>query len=166
MNNKIFNKKKNKGFTLVELVVTVAILSIVMIIVTNFFLYNNRIFRKSDSLSQVQFDVRMASDYITTELRNVENVSLVNDTLGNSIDLTLVSSKYPNVTGVNFSIRSLSGKYLVIYTVEGNDVTHQNYFKLDSEVLLNNVTSIAEVLDEDEDSDIIYYKRLVISSNN
>lgn len=63
-------KDNNKGFSLIELIVALAILSIIIVVSFNFFIYNNRLFDKGDRLSKVQYDVRMTSDYITTELRN------------------------------------------------------------------------------------------------
>ena len=112
-------------------------------------------FKKSDSLSQVQFDVRMASDYLTTELRNVNSISLSADaSLTNFIDLISLSDKYPLVKSVNFEIKSQGPRYLLSYVIQGSDSNSENQYQIETEVLLNNITSAIN----DNDT-ILYYEK-------
>ena len=133
--------KQNKGFTLIELLISMAILSIVMTAIMGLFLHNNMVFKKSDKLSQVQFDVRMASDYITTEFRNVNSISLSDNTLPNSVNITSLSDKYPLVKSVSFEIKTQGARYLLSYVIQGSDSNLENHYQLKTEVLLNNITS-------------------------
>ena len=139
---KLINNKQ--GLTLIELILTFAILLIVIGVSFSFFFFNLRSFQTSEKLSQVQFDVRMASDLITSELRNVNQISLTDDTLPNSIILSKISSKYPLVKSVNFSIVNQSPNYYVSYLILGSDSNSENSYQLESEVLLNNITSATE----------------------
>ena len=135
----ITNEKK--GFTLVELIVSMAILGIILSVIFVVFSYNTRLFQKSDRLSQVQFDVRMASDYLVTELRNTDSISLSDSNLQFSIDLNDLQDRYPLVTAITFEVVNQGTHYLVAYEISGNDSTSQNPYQLDSYILLNNITS-------------------------
>ncbi len=133
--------KQIKGITLIELIVTIALISIVTLSVVNLFLFNNKVFNRSDALSQVQFDVRMASDRLTKDLRNINKVSLTDDTLAKKVELIELQSSYPSVRSVSFTIKSEGPKFLVEYTILGHDSNGNNQYSLGTEVLLNNITS-------------------------
>lgn len=153
--NKLKNPQNRKGFTLVELIVTMAILSIVLGAVMNLFLFNNKVYSQSENLASVQFDVRMAADFITTELRNMHGVSTENSALTNSVDLAKVKVKYPSVKNVKFKIIKQESKYLVLYSITGSDINNGNSYSLDSRVLLNNIKSATE---STEMKPVIYYR--------
>jgi prepilin-type N-terminal cleavage/methylation domain-containing protein len=57
------------GFSLIELIVVIAILSIVITSAFSLFSFGNTIFRKGSSQYNVQADLRLASDFITNQLR-------------------------------------------------------------------------------------------------
>lgn len=134
--------QQKKGVTLIELIVTLALISVVLVAVFNLFIFNRNVYTKSDELSQVQFDVRMASDMLTKNLRNVSSLSLTDNTLANEIGLSDLQSKYPSISSVNFTIVSESSRFLVEYTIVGNDATGDNLYTINSKVLLNNITSV------------------------
>lgn len=134
-------KKNKKGFTLIELIIVIAILGIVLTMAFNFFSFNLRTYNKGEDRAAVQFDVRMASDYITDELRNVNVISVTDTALTGSISLGALTAKYPLVTGVTFEIVTETPKFFVDYTVSGNSSDGNNPYSLTTKVLLNNITS-------------------------
>lgn len=134
-------KKKSNGFTLIEIIIVIAILGIVLTMAFNFFTFNLRTYNKGENRAAVQFDVRMASDFITDELRNVNIVSITDTALTSSIGLGTLTAKYPLVTGVTFEIVTEAPKYFVQYTVSGNSTDGNNPYSLTTKVLLNNITS-------------------------
>lgn len=150
------NGKKNRqsGFTLIELLVTIAILGIVIAAVITFFIFNLNTYDKGEDLAAVQFDVRMASDYITDELRNVLAISISDNTLANSITLASLQTNHSLVTAVNFELITESSKYFVVYSVSGNSSDGENLYTVSSRVMLNNI--IAATL---ETGTTIYYTK-------
>lgn len=134
-------KKNSNGFTLIEIIIVIAILGIVLAMAFNFFTFNLRTYNKGENRAAVQFDVRMASDYITDELRNVNIVSVTDTALASNIGLGTLTAKYPLVTGVAFEIVTEAPKYFVEYTVSGNSTDGNNPYSLTTKVLLNNITS-------------------------
>lgn len=134
-------KKKRNGLTLIEIIIVIAILGIVLAMAFNFFVFNLRTFNKGENRAAVQFDVRMASDYITDELRNVNIISVTDSGLTHNISLGTLTAKYPLVTGVSFEIITESPKYFVHYTVNGNSSDGNNPYALTTKVLLNNITT-------------------------
>ena len=134
-------KYNNEGFSLIELIVALAILSIIILVSFNFFIYNNRLFDKGDRLSQVQYDARMTSDLITSELRNINEVSLSDNTLDNSISLSDIQSKYDLISSINFELIEEETRYIIRYNIQASDTNNENDYNLESEVLLNNINS-------------------------
>lgn len=148
-----------KGFTLIELIVTIAILGIVLASVGQFFSFNLRTYSKGEKLAQVQFDVRMASDYITSELRNVSKFRTTLVTGDEVINLTGLQSKYPSVNALSFTIerKLATGPILVKYKITGNSSDLKNPYLLESQVLLNNYLSLTEVPVSTNTVDAVYY---------
>lgn len=151
---KKFLKNNHSGFTLVELIITIAILVIVLVTVTNFFIFNLNTYEKGEDLSAVQFDVRMASEYITKELRNVNDISDTNNTLDDELNLSILSANYPNVHSVEFEITNEGPKYFVDYTVTGNSPDGSNLYSIKTKVLLNNIESASVAT-----SNTLYYTK-------
>ena len=154
--------RRKQGFTLVELIVTLAILVIILGFIFGFLIDNMNRFDRINKLSQVQFDVRMAGDFITSELRNVDEISKSDTAKPNYIDLTLIKSKYPNVKQVKFWLNKESEKYFVQYEIQGSDEKSKNQYQLVSKVLLNNI-SLTEVIPQENFVTKLYFKKLVIS---
>lgn len=148
------NNNRIKGFTLIELVVTIAMLGIVILAVLNFFTYNLSTYSRGSEKADVQFDVRMAADLITTELRNVVDISTTDNTLNTVLDLSVISAKYPSVKSVNFEITKEDLNYFVIYTVTGNADSGNSNYEMTSKVLLNNIKTATLAT-----GDTLYYKK-------
>ncbi|QSX08651.1 prepilin-type N-terminal cleavage/methylation domain-containing protein [Alkalibacter rhizosphaerae] len=134
-------RENRKGLTLVELVITLAIAILILGAIFSFFFFNNSLYNKGTALSQVQFDVRMASQYVTKELRNVDEISTTDNALADSMDLTSLSAKYPLVNGISFEIVNSGTHYMVSYTIQGSDASGENNYQIDTNVLLNNITN-------------------------
>ena len=67
---------KNKGFTLVELIVAIAMLGTIMISLLGFFLTNYKVFIKETDKIDVQEVARIGMDHIITNLRRAEQSSI------------------------------------------------------------------------------------------
>lgn len=74
---KIF--KKNKAFTLVELLTVIAIMSIVLTMVYQTYTSNMNIVPKASTRSYLQQDVRLASEYITKDLRYARSINITEE---------------------------------------------------------------------------------------
>jgi prepilin-type N-terminal cleavage/methylation domain-containing protein len=137
------NKKFNgwSGFSIIELIIALALMLMVLAVGYNFFFLNYRAYQTADTLAQVQFDTRMASDYITFELRNVYEISLTDNSMPDHIDLNQLSGQYPKVSAVSFTIGQSGSSYIISYTIIGSDPGLNSDYQLESEVLLNNVES-------------------------
>lgn len=70
---------KNKGVTLIEVILVLSILTVVISTAFSMGLFGNRIFNKGTSKSELQSNIRYAADYISKQLRYASNVSLTND---------------------------------------------------------------------------------------
>ncbi len=134
-------KRNQSGLSVIELLLAVALLILVLIVGYNLLSLNYRAYRTGEALSAVQFDTRMAADYIFFELRNVGEISLTNEDLTHQLDIDYFSAQYPKVSSVSFSINRAGSKYIVLYSLTGNDPGLNNDYLLESEVLLNNITS-------------------------
>lgn len=67
--------KRNKGFTLLEVMITVAILSIVMAAFMTFFGNEIRVYFSKDNEIELKQDARIALDRITTKIRSNNGLS-------------------------------------------------------------------------------------------
>lgn len=149
---KFKQSKYRRGITLIELIVTIAIFSILIVAITNLFLFNNKVYSRGEKLTQVQFDVRMASDFVKIELRNKNIVSTTDNTLTNSIDVTTLQDKYSSIKTIDFEIIKKDDDYFIEYTISGSDTNNNNPYTLNTEILLNNIT----IADETSGSSIYY----------
>lgn len=137
---KTFNNSRN-GVTLIELLLTIAILSIIITAISSLFIYNTRVYSRSENLSQVQFDVRMASHHILKEIRNTEKVSLSDNTLANSLDLASLQTKYASIKNVDFELKFHGSQYFLTFIIKGSDSNSQNEYLLSNEIILNNINN-------------------------
>lgn len=139
------NKLRKRGFTLIELIITIAILAIVLGVVFNFFLFNIKTYNKGEELTQVQFDARMAGDYITSRVRNVSQLSNLEIVDGQEISLGMIQSMYPNVVSISFTLLKEDNRNLLSYEIVGNSTNGSSPYSLESTVLLNNIRDMESV---------------------
>ena len=69
--------KSNRGFTLVEVIVALAILGIVVSTAFSFMGFSRRTLSVSNSQYDIQNDIRLASSYISSETRFATELSIV-----------------------------------------------------------------------------------------
>lgn len=67
---------KKKGLTLVELIVSIAIFSIIITIVFNFLISNDKIFTSTSKSIEKKSDVRTAMEYISNQIMNANKIEL------------------------------------------------------------------------------------------
>ena len=75
--NKMLNKvflKNRQGFTLVEVIVSMALVSIILLMASSLLTTGQKMYNKGTDKADIQFDARMAADFITNELRNATNI--------------------------------------------------------------------------------------------
>lgn len=92
-------KKKAKGMTLIEVVISIAILSIVFGVIYLFFFSSNRILSDADVKEQLQSEGHKIEDKITTLGMEASNIIAINDSHND-----LMSSKEGDVRAVKFNI--------------------------------------------------------------
>lgn len=82
--------KIKKGFTLIEVLITIGILGIVISTLYNIIFFQINAFDKSDRQSVAQSDIRYISDFITNELRYAKDIEI----LSNKSDINSYEYKY------------------------------------------------------------------------
>ena len=70
-------RKCNKGATLVEVLVTLALVVPVLSIVFSMFIYSHKAFSKEEMNYDVQNDVRLVTDYIVRTTRNAVSLEII-----------------------------------------------------------------------------------------
>jgi type II secretory pathway pseudopilin PulG len=76
--SKINILRTKPGITLVELLVATAIMSIAVSLIFGIYLYSTKTFKEANINSKNQFEVRMAADFITKELRYAASAEVLN----------------------------------------------------------------------------------------
>lgn len=155
--------RRNKGVTLIELIVALAILGIVIIGISSFIIFNNKTFNISEKQSDAQFNVRSASESITKELRVADTIEILDSTPaefesdkkyiyveGNSIKLFMGGCKKKILNGssnftptLTFKKKSENGKVLN-FTIDGLEGNQK--FTIDSDILILNMPAPNSVL--------------------
>jgi len=73
------DKKYNEGFTLIELIISIAISSIIMLMLFSVFNYNLKTFSKASEAMEEQANLRLVSYKLTNQLRNIGYIDLDSD---------------------------------------------------------------------------------------
>lgn len=104
-------KKKRKGLTLVELMVSIAIFAIVLSVAYSIFGFGNRTYYNGEKQYDIQSNIRLANNYITQQIRYAMNVEIKDS----SFTVPAQSSLAP---------------YENYFYFEGNSIIHLNkYYK-------------------------------------
>lgn len=146
--------KNTRGFTLVEVIVSMAILSLVVLMILSYFDYNLNAFRKGNEALDEQSNLRLTSFHLTDEFRNIGYVDLLETAPDSStVAATTDDFLYLNADGIasrvdassdvglstspmqdmSFSLRKSGEKYFLGITLSGEHDTFS------TEVLLNNI---------------------------
>ena len=155
-------KKKNAGVTLIEVIISLAIISIVIVMGSSLFTFGTRTFGQGGMQSDIQFDVRMVSDFITAEVRNATSLEVINvGDIPNTADsyhyifleAETIKHRSPgeidkrnktgpiikNTSDFAFELKRLNNSYLLYCQIIGTKGNQR--YELDTEVLLNNINS-------------------------
>lgn len=163
-------KKNIKGFTLIELIIALAIFSVVVFMAFSILVFGNKSFSNGTDRSDVQFDFRMTSSFITDELRNATEVQILSTmpaTPTTGYNYIYISGKkiisVKNGTSTNktdavvdtpvnslFKITKLANNNNIL---EFNLMNTKNNVSIDSKVYFNNINGVA-----DATGDVIRYK--------
>ncbi len=123
--NKLLSKlREDKAYTLIELIITLAIISIISIPILTFFTSNYSIyFNETNKIEAMQL-VSSGMDKIISDLRRAEQSSIVkkNDT---SIQMIILGKRYEYLLQNNIIYESIDGgKNQLIYNVESFKVEY------------------------------------------
>lgn len=133
--NIFFYFKNKRGLTLIELIVALAILSIVLAMAFNFFFYGMNVFKLGGIKSDIQQDLNQAAYFITNKIRNVENVSVTSKAGYSTLD---IQGRHPNINEVEYKIIQVGGSYYLEFVLTRDEHT------IESRVILNNVKGATE----------------------
>lgn len=130
--------RKNNGVTLIELLIVLAIMGFALPLAVNFFLLGTNVFSRGESQSIVQQNVRMASMYINTELRNAQSVEIFDSlpsTLEPEINYIYVDGATIKHVQTDLSINvnvinelSVGFTPEIIFNISSNDNKLVNYY--------------------------------------
>lgn len=133
-----------RGVTLIELIIALGILGIVLAVAFSLFSFNLRTFGSGEVRSEVQFDVRMAAEHITYQVRNAREISTSEISPGEFIDLDELQIRFSRVVSVEFEIVEEDAGYFLEYDITGFHDQFNTEYELNSRVLLNNILSADE----------------------
>lgn len=147
------------GFTLMELVISLALVVIVIGLVYSFLHFLNNSFAKSGAQFQLQTNIRNASDFITGEIRNATEIEIVtvpiaadassqyiyieNNILKHNRAGTVTNkSESILIDATLFLVRkdNATGRHYITINLQGT--SHGEEYTLSTEILLNNIGSI------------------------
>jgi Tfp pilus assembly protein PilE len=149
-----------RGYLLVEMTVTLAILVIVLAVGSAFFFFCSRTYSEGGKKTIVQSNARLAANFITKEVRYADKIStnsfntchclkLEDNTLteiikkDGVIQSTREITRDSCLTDLSFRLESDDhGKAVLFFIITGGDEMLRNDFKIESEVLLVNIRDL------------------------
>lgn len=138
--------RKKNGFTLIEVVVTIALIGIIVPILYNFISFGGNIFSKGTTKADTQNDVNLIAYKITNDLRTASHISL---TAVSGYTEYNVKASNPDLDQMSFTITKVGDVYTLSFTLA--DAEHQ----VTSEIALNNVKSAIT----GTSADVIWYMK-------
>ncbi|MBP2027366.1 prepilin-type N-terminal cleavage/methylation domain-containing protein [Acetoanaerobium pronyense] len=132
--------KIKKGFTLIEVLVTIGILGILISVLYNIIFFQINAFNKSDRQSVAQSDVRYISDFITNELRFAKDIEI----LGNKSDIDSYEYKYIYIENGDVFHRGYGNNYIKKLNLENRNPSYEIEFwteKNDTSLLFYKILS-------------------------
>ena len=131
--------QKRAGFTLVELIVVLAILGIVSLAISSVFQFSLRSFTSSNLRSKQQYETRTAMDQVKKEL-SVSAAAIIYE---------VIPTSKPVNSGYGYCYYDSSNHYLVLHTPAGKDYTLLNYLP-DSLAASINFAPVTRFVDGDD----------------
>ena len=171
--------RNNKGFTLIEIILTLTLMIIVLGVTYNIFFTGNKIFNMSKSQSLIQNDVRIAAEYITKELKNAifiyDNVEFLEgedeyyslELKGDESSKNLLRRAYTKFNNTTSVEENILGNFLTDLKFSPSDNSSllsitisakekEQDYTLEFKIMLNNIPNIA--LPEEDIHRIFYVK--------
>lgn len=163
------------GFSLVELLVALSILGIVLAMGYSYFFFGSNTFRIGGNQSNLQRNIRLASDFITRELRYATCVSILSSSnddcescanenqhsyiyLENGIIMhNGVAIADAVIESLVFTYKELDDAYLIDFVVDGLSSDGRQSYSLESDVFLVNMQAPPSVADNAES--VICYRK-------
>jgi prepilin-type N-terminal cleavage/methylation domain-containing protein len=124
--------KRKKGLTLVEVMVTIAILGIVMSVVFSFLIFGNRTFNKDMTQYDIQSNTRLASDSLSEVLQYAVELELVDPPVSAIADDNLYNFIYFENNKIVHSMYVPGGLPRKVMIFDG-PFTNTSYFEAVSE---------------------------------
>jgi len=169
----------NKGITLVELLIVIALMSIVIMGATSAFIFGQRTFSKGSDQYELQNNARFAVEEISNELRFATKI-LINPDLSVEDVTGMTKIDYVQTTGLlviqepdgsvrNFKISkpnsgslsfspSSSDSSIIKSTIIGQAPRNNNQFNLENEMLCLNLKMINFTINSGSSS-VLYYEK-------
>ncbi len=166
---------KIKGFTLVEVIVTVALVSVVFAAIFSFFFFQTSTYSHGSDKSQIQTEIRLASDFISKELRYATKVSVAtpsDSSLYNRLYIqdnklmfqpaggTAIEKSSDIFDPADFSvdIAGIGGEFIINYSLHGTK--NKSDYTIRSSVVMKNISTT-----NNENGNQIYYQLPVALSS-
>lgn len=140
--------KKQDGFTLMEIIVTIGIMSIVITMIFSFLEFNlGTLSYGSDQIAQSS-NLRLTALKTTEEIRNVTDVELLNNQVAATLDKVIIlennalvikeGSTTHNLSGgginsVHFAMEKVNERYVLEINLQSQDQAFE------TQILLNNI---------------------------
>ena len=138
-----------KGFTMIEIIISLALVSILTLMLGSIFSYSLNRYIRGSSLHEEQFNIRFVLNQMENEIRNAEMVDFISTTPTDSVnnyvyfDGSVIrvgkrtfSVDAGKVNDVRFNLTQDNGRLLLTIETFGIDG-----FDLTTEVFLNNITA-------------------------
>ncbi|HHZ02822.1 MAG TPA: prepilin-type N-terminal cleavage/methylation domain-containing protein [Tissierellia bacterium] len=98
--------KIRRGFSLIELLISLCLFSVVMALIFTFFTHNLNSYRKAHNSSEIQFQAQYILNFMTGKILSSNSISLVKPNDVTIYSLTVVRSR-----DTDFPVKKISFKY-------------------------------------------------------
>ncbi|WMM26940.1 prepilin-type N-terminal cleavage/methylation domain-containing protein [Tissierella sp. MB52-C2] len=160
--------KNNKGLTLIELIITIAIMAIVLQMIYSILFVGNKSFNLGKNKGFIQKDARIVSELITKELRTAKEIRFNEKTIkeehfsleannGSLIKKTYNDSGIENedkrqtlftnsLRGIEFNPKDTNPNGIINITIEIEEETNKNSetYSINFNILLENIPTYRE----------------------
>jgi prepilin-type N-terminal cleavage/methylation domain-containing protein len=133
-----------RGFTLIEVLITIVILGIVLSVLYNILFFQINTFNKADKKTIAQSDLRYISDFITNEIRYAKTIDILNS----SSDMDSLEHKYIYAENGNVYYRDNSKNIIKKLNIESRESNYD-----------------IKIWTENNESKVVYYQISSVSQN-
>ena len=142
-----------KGFTLIEILVSLVILSMIAVISSNILQSSIEIESTSSERLKVSRSLNLSSIILKRDIRQIINVPL-RDNFGNAMNLTFLGSNLDKKISFNTQVKSISNEISPIkrveYRLENNNLIRKQFFSsnpqnIDENFTINLIDEVSEI---------------------